>query len=289
MKNFERFVGIDWSGAEKPVMNRSIAIAICTQDRPAVELLTGPWSREKIGEWIIDLTGAGQRTLIGIDANFGFAQSVIEKQFGAKATYQDLWKAVESACHNAPNYFASGFWQAWPDLFWTHGKMPEGFTMPRRVVETSCGEAGLGWPESPFKLIGAKQVGKGGLAAMRMVIHLKSVLGDRVAIWPFEQNLYNSASIVITEIYPRQFLWRCGHGATKIRTAQDLDAALNHFDSRLARTNMLSDHDSDAIISAAGLKALCGNAQDLPEKLSHPPQLSPRIAQTEGWIFGVGI
>jgi hypothetical protein len=295
MRNFDRFIGIDWSGALSPVHTRAISVAQCTQASP-VQPVQPPhknkyWSRAAVGDFIKNLASrSNNRTLIGIDANFGYAGEIVQEQFGADANHLDIWSAVENASLGAPNYFAGGYWQSCPNYFWTEGKMSSAMRFPKRHTELACGNAGFGWPESPFKLIGAKQVGKGGLAAMRLALNLKRACGDLVCIWPFEHQIADKARVVITEIYPRQFLMRCGHGLTKIRNARDLETALTYFGASAEIIHNFSDHDADAIVSAAGLRWLCGKGETIPDDLAYPAlALAARgkCSTAEGWIFGV--
>lgn len=291
MKNYELFCGIDWSGAKSPVKTKSIAVSLAWPGSEAPHASGKIWSREMVADWLVAMAGKGKRMLVGIDCNFGYAQEVGIRQFGPDYDYRDLWQAVEVANQNEPNYFAGGYWQH-PDCaqyFWTDGKMPDGFTMPRRLTETACGQAHYGWPESPFKLIGAKQVGKGGLAGMRMALDLKERLGSAIAIWPFERDT-DDAVIVMSEIYPRQFLRRAGHGNAKVRTMAELNAALTAQGSDEAEVKGadITDHDADALISAAGLRFLCGSGKTVPDNIANPPMLDDVAASREGWIFGVG-
>lgn len=294
MKNFDTFIGIDWSGAKAPVHTKAISVARCAGRSNAPPEQIQPsrhiyWSRHDIGAWIKNLSQAEERVFIGIDANFGYSAEVVAAQFGPDATAHDLWAAVNKACTGDHNYFAGAYWKAWPEHFWWEGKQPVHITLPRRVVENACGEAGLGWPESPFKLIGAKQVGKGGLAVMRMAHDLKQRLGNKICIWPFERDIADTAQIVISEIYPRQFLKRAGFGNKKIRNASDLNNALSYFGtSPIRESQTLSDHNTDALISAAGLRWLCGDRATIPSAISHPSALDQKSSRVEGWIFGVG-
>jgi hypothetical protein len=297
MKNFDQFIAIDWSGAKSPVNTRAIAMAKCDRNASRVDLINGPWSRQKIADYIDELVTQNKRILIGIDANFGYAKDIVQSQMGKKKNAFDLWAEVEKHSKNAPNFFAGGFWEHvnYTSYFWTSGKMPNGFQMPKRQTEITCGESGYGLPESPFKLIGAKQVGKGGLAAMRMAHYLKQTHGEKIKFWPFEKNLskngdpmpYDQAQIVITEIYPRLYIKRAGFGNQKIRHKDDLNIILKKLGADAFKPDFHSDHDSDAIISAARLKYLCGNGDYIPQKL-HTPHENNRQLSMEGWIFGVG-
>lgn len=290
MKNFDEFVAIDWSGAQTPVKTKSISVALCWQGRAAPHLSGRLWSRTMVADWICSLVERkSKRTLVGIDCNFSYSAETCIKQFGPNSTVTDLWQAVEAANTDQPNYFAGGYWThgSHARYFWTSGKKPEGFVMPRRLTEQVCGENGFGWPESPFKLIGPKQVGKGGLSGMRLLLELKRRLGSKIAVWPFDENT-DEARLVIAEIYPRLFLRRFGHGNAKIRDVSALNRLLGELQTDAYEdTAPFSDHDADALVGAAGLRMLCGTAKTVSETLSSPP--APRtMLEREGWIFGVG-
>lgn len=291
MHNFQNFIGIDWSGAKTPVNTKSIAVAICDKGVNAPTLHSDIRSRTAVYDYIKSLALSDRRSLIGIDCNFGFSEKIGQTIFGDQYTYLDLWTAVEECNHHNANFFAGGFWEHidYQKHFWTSGKMPLNFTMPKRLTEQASIENEFGRPESPFKLIGAKQVGKGGLAGMRMVYQLKQELGSKIAVWPFESiEACNQAKIVITEIFPRQFIQRSKAGPQKIRNAESLNTVLKFMHSDPYDGRTFTDHDTDAIISAAGLRYLCGTNDILPTALSNPMPSSPKTLQREGWIFGVG-
>lgn len=290
MDNFDRFVGIDWTGAKTPVVSKSIAVAECIHGLAAPCLVRQDWSRQKLCDFIEQCLSEGHRTLIGMDCNFGYAQDILKKQLGPKATAHDLWRTVDTLNQDEANFFAGRFWthEDYKSDFWTEGKKPKGFHLSRRITETQCGEKGYGWPESPFKMIGAKQVGKGGLAGMRLAHYLKSYYRDKVCIWPFDDpTIWNKATIVITEIYPRQFIMRAGLGLKKLRNATDLNKALEAMKSAPMDHAVVSDHDTDALVTAAGMRHLCGQKETLPKALSQPIE-DRAVLTCEGWIFGVG-
>lgn len=289
MKNFDRFIGIDWSGAKSPIFTKSISVAECS-NIGTPKLLNQKWSRQGVADYIESLLEKNERILIGIDCNFGYASDILERQIGVGKNAFDLWAEVEKYYTGIPNFFAGQFWvnKKYAPYFWTGGKMPDGFQMPQRLTEIKCRDNGFGNPESPFKMIGAKQVGKGGLSGMRMAHYLKQRHGHKIAIWPFDNiEICNQATIVITEIYPRQFIKRAQFGQKKIRNSDDLNTILFRLNSAAFLEDFHSDHDSDAIISAAGLRHLCGDKNELPTTLSHPHENQLRLQQ-EGWIFGVG-
>ena len=291
MQNFDKFVGIDWSGAKAPINSKSIAVASLSKNKDNLKLHSEIRSRNAVADYIHSLAMGNKRTLIGIDCNFGYADEIVKKHIGPNGTAYDLWAHVDLVNQEHSNFFAGNFWQHknYKDDFWIEGKMQAGFKMPQRATEIICAKNGYGNPESPFKLIGAKQVGKGGLAGMRMVHYLKNILGNKIAIWPFDNTqICNQARVVITEIYPRQFIMRTGKGVRKIRQLIDLKEILNLFHVKQEKIPNFTDHDSDALVSAAGLRYLCGMENDVSLNVSKPFEMPEKAKLTEGWIFGVG-
>jgi hypothetical protein len=284
---FDEYIGIDWSGAKSPQQSYSIALATCSKyDNKAPAPVSKKLSRTDVYNLIIEKLKGDKRVLIGIDCNFGYAASVAKKQLGEAVNYRQLWEAVDSANAAHKNFFAGNTWSTsdFAEYFWTQGKQPDWFNpkVLRRHTETAAAEQGLGIPESPFKLIGAKQVGKGGLAGMRLLHRLKNTYGDKIAVWPFEASLIASAQVVVTEIYPRLFIKHAGFGNNKVRDINNLNEILTHFSCKpFVQNEPLNDHLSDAIIATAGLRWYC----------NHKTPLSVEIAMQamtlEGWIFGV--
>ena len=108
-------------------------------------------------------------------------------------------------------------------------------------------------------------------------------LGGVVPIWPFDP--LPDHGPVIVEIYTALAARAAGlrKGLSKIRDSASLDEALAAFGTRphapLARYD---DHSTDAILTTAWLRRAVADAA-----LWHPEHLTPKIAQTEGWTFGV--
>ena len=71
---------------------------------------------------------------------------------------------------------------------------------------------------------------------------------------------------------------------TKLRTRADLNRALLGLGSRKTRLSFKpNDHQTDALVTAAGMRAL---AKAEPQAFE-PEGLTSEIARTEGWTFGV--
>ncbi|HWU02327.1 MAG TPA: hypothetical protein VN222_06265, partial [Novosphingobium sp.] len=152
-----------------------------------------------------------------------------------------------------------------------------------RVTEHEQALAGCR-PTSNFNLVGAGQVGKGSLSGMRLLHRL----ARHIAVWPIDP-LPQTGKVVV-EIYSAIAAMAAGRsaGRSKIRDRQGLDAALAELgcvpggDTGLPPGAAPSDHAADALMTAAWLRNAAPQAH-----LWQPALLSPAIARTEGWTFGV--
>jgi hypothetical protein len=88
----------------------------------------------------------------------------------------------------------------------------------------------------------------------------------------------------VVEIYTRIYLRRAGLSGAKLRSRADLNRALAGLSSAPARLRFEpNDHQTDAIVTAAGMRALAAGE---PRAFA-PEELTPALARTEGWTFGV--
>lgn len=286
---FDRFAGIDWSGA-KGTRHKGIAVAICAAGDAAPALIEceQPWSRTEVLDWV--LSEAKRRpTLFGFDLSGAFAFADRGAYFpGWSATPPDvrgLWRLVEAHCADEPDLAASNFVDH-PEAsrhFRRHGgrcgDLFQAGAGRMRVVEEEGRRLGLCNPVSNFNLVGAAQVGKSSLTGMRLF----GRLDPHLPIWPFDA-LPDAGSVVV-EIYTSLAAAAAGRprGRSKIRDPDTLDLALAQLGARPHRAlARYDDHSTDAILSAAWLR----RAADRHD-LWHPAAMTPEIARTEGWTFGV--
>jgi hypothetical protein len=116
---------------------------------------------------------------------------------------------------------------------------------------------------------------------MRVLNHLRASSGKSVAIWPFE----TPRTSAIVEIYPTMFRKLATGSVAKIRSVAGLNSALAAFDSgpfSVAKGVEVSDHATDALISAAGLRRIAHS----PDVWTRTELVLPQVRR-EGWIFGV--
>jgi hypothetical protein len=134
-------------------------------------------------------------------------------------------------------------------------------------------------PYSNLNLVGAAQVGKSSLTGMR-VMHQ---LAGKLPIWPFDPAPAQGSLIV--EIYTSLAAIAAGRpkGRTKMASIEALNTALEAIGSApVAGVGAIDDHSADALLTAAWLRAYAPR----PELWS-PAGLTPDIARTEGWTFGI--
>jgi len=269
---FSRFVGIDWSGALGS-RHPSVQVAVCDAGREAPQLVLpagGTWSRSGVLDWLAGLSG---NVLVGIDAGLGFAAV---PPFTGPA--RDLWAEIDTVCAGDVDLGGHGFIVHRREAFWMGAADgPRQLRAHLRVAEQVYAASRLGTPTSNFVLLGAAQVGKATLSAMRVVHRLGW------PVWPFDP--VPATGPVILEIYAQAFA-RMGGVRGKLRDRWALDGVLAvHGSAALPPgfPDRFADHVGDAVVTAAGLRAIAHR----PEWWA-PPALTPAIAATEGWTFGIG-
>ncbi len=288
MRSFDGFVCIDWSGqaVAKP---KGLAIAVCEPGTAAPALLApdGGWSRETILDWLRAHGVHGSNIVIGVDLSPALPFVDAGDYFPGRAAPQnarELWALVDQLCVADPYLGATSFVDHadYSPYFRRHGGREGaafgGGSGRMRVVEHRQRGSGVS-PVSCFNLVGAAQVGKSSLTGMRVLHQLSGI----VPVWPFDP--VPDSGPLIVEIYTSIAARAAGlrKGLSKIRDAAGLDMALAAFGSKphapLAR---YTDHATDAILTSAWLRHVHSDAE-----LWKPADLTPEIAQTEGWTFGV--
>lgn len=287
-RRFRHFAVADWSGA-KGERQKGIAIALCSIGREAPVLVRPDriWSRAEVLEYLIE--ELPDETLLGLDLAPGlpFADTgaFFPGWLESPADARELWALVDLISADDPHLAVSAFVDH-PEAsryLRRHGgrrgdRFGEQGSGRLREVERRQRDHGLS-PYSCLNLVGAAQVGKSSLSAMRLLHRL----AGRLPVWPFDPlPPYGS---VIVEIYTSLAARAAGigKGRSKIRDGAALDRALTALGSAPhAPLTHYSDHATDAILTAAWLRANAGR----PELWS-PAGLSPVLARTEGWTFGV--
>lgn len=281
MTRFTSTVAIDWSGA-KGKRHKGIAIAEARGDEPPRLVRPGHiWSRVEVLEWLIE-RAAREPTLFGFDFSFAppFAErgAYLPGETDIPDNARDFWAYVDSSSDDEDLGAASFLERAHRRHFYFG--IADGVKadfMHFRQCDQRLNAMGGRKTASAFDAIGAAQVAKASFSGMRLLHRLTG----KVAIWPMNP-LGEKASAVV-EIYTRIYLRKAGMSGKKLRTRADLNQALSGLGSRPVRLHFEpDDHQTDALVTAAGMRAHL----DHPHAFA-PPGLTPALAQTEGWTFGI--
>lgn len=288
MARFQHFLAIDWSGA-KGDRQKGIALAIANAGGGPPMLVRHRWSREDVLAVLRE--DLPPDTLVGLD--LGIALPFVDcgaffpGWTGSPPDAPSLWALIDAIAGDEPNLGANAA-IAYPALrpYFRDGAETgahfgcDGARHGRgRFRLTEHAQAAMGCkPYSNFNLVGAAQVGKSSLTGMRMLHHLRG----RLPVWPIDP-LPASGSVVV-EIYTSLAALDAGRSPSraKMRTVEELNEALTCLGSPpIAGSGAIDDHSSDALLTAAWLRA----AADDPRRWS-PAGLTPEVARTEGWTFG---
>jgi len=282
VRRFASFVAIDWSGAKG---SRHKGIAIAEARGEAAPRLVRPghvWSREGVLQWLLR-RAAKEPTLFGFD--FSFAPPIIERgeylpgETHLPKTAREFWAYVDSRCDDADLGAASFLETAHRRHFYfgIADGVKSGF-MHFRQCDARLNAQGGRKTASAYDAIGAAQVAKASFSGMRFL----HCLDGKVAIWPMDRVPEHDSAVV--EIYTRIYLRRAVMSGGKLRSRAALNLALDGLASLPARLRFEpNDHQTDALVTAAGMRQLA-----LTEPRAFDPEgLTPEIARSEGWTFGV--
>jgi hypothetical protein len=279
---FDAFVAIDWSGA-KGGRHKGIAIAEARgETAPRLIRPDHVWSRTEVADWLLERAGR-EPTLFGFD--FSFAPPIVEKgeyllgEPEVPRTAREFWAYVDERCDDADLGAASFLEQVHRRHFYfgiADGVKADFVRF--RQCDARLNAQGGRKTASAYDAIGAAQVAKASFAGMRFLHRI----AGRVAIWPMDP--IPDAGSAVVEIYTRIYLRRAGLSGVKLRSRDDLNRALKGLGSPPARLRFEpNDHQTDALVTAAGMRQLT-----LTESRAFQPEgLTPEIARSEGWTFGV--
>jgi hypothetical protein len=298
MLDFARFAAIDWSGA-KGRRHKGIAIAWCEAgDRAPCLVRPGHvWSRSEVLDWLLK-TAAEAPTLYGFD--FSYAPPIVERgayfpgETAPPAEARALWAYVDRLCDDE-DLGAASFMEQHHRRHFYFGAADgvKANFLHHRVCEHAFNATGGGKASTLYDAVGAAQVAKASYAGMRLLHRIEG----RVPVWPFDfamdgpfetagngdMNPAPETGSLVVEIYTRVFIRLAGLSGRKVRTRADLNIALRALGSRTLRlASDPNDHETDVLIASAGLRAISSDP-----RYWNPPQLTPALARSEGWTFGV--
>ena len=278
---FASIVAVDWSGA-KGRRHKGIAIAEARgDDAPRLVRPGHIWSRCEVLDWLLERT-AKEPTLFGFDFSFAppFAErgAYLPGEPGIPDNARDFWAYVDAMSDDEDLGAASFLERAHRRHFYfgiADGVKADFVRF--RQCDARLNAQGGRKTASAYDAIGAAQVAKASFSGMRLLHRLNG----KVAIWPMDPLPEGGSAVV--EIYTRIYLRNAGMSGKKLRTRADLNQALVGLGSKPARLRFEpNDHQTDALVTAAGMRAHLTNPLAFD-----PPGLTPELARTEGWTFGI--
>jgi len=282
VSRFESYVAIDWSGA-KGKRHKGIAIAEARGElAPRLVRPSHVWSRQEVLGWLLK-RAEKEPTLFGFD--FSFAPPIVEKgeyllgEPAVPKTAREFWAYVDDRCDD-DDLGAASFLEVAHRRHFYFG-IADGVKadfVRFRQCDARLNAQGGRKTASAYDAIGAAQVAKASFSGMRLL----NRLDRKVAIWPMDPLPPTGSAVV--EIYTRIYLRRAGLSGVKLRSRAELNRALRGLGSPTARLRFEpNDHQTDALVTAAGMRQL---ATTEPRAFD-PEGLTPGIARSEGWTFGV--
>jgi len=258
MPAFDRYVGIDYSGAETPTSSlKGLRVYIADRVSAPVEVQPPPsarkyWTRLGIAEWLVERLCERPPTIVGIDHAFSFPLRYFEVH------------------HLPPSWpaFLDDFQRHWPTDddntyvdFIRHGNHGNGAarsgnTRWRRLTEERAGA------KSVFHFDVPGSVAKSTHAGLPWLRYILQHVGNQLHFWPFDGWEIPANRSGIAEVYPA--LWS----------------------RSFAREERTSDqHDAYSVAEWMRQADLDGSLSDFFEPYLTPAERA--VAQVEGWILGI--
>jgi len=205
MPHFNRYIGIDYSGAETPDSScRGLRVYVA-EGSGTPEQIRPPsnprlyWTRRGLAEWLCEELAAETPTIVGIDHGFSFPI----QYFNRHGLPRD-W----------PNFLVD-FQKHWPTHephtyidFIRHGSFGQG---SKRMGENTWLRLTERWTasaKSVFLFDVQGSVAKSTFAGLPWLLYLRSWCKRPVHFWPFDGWQIPEGKSVVGEVYPAQWMRR---------------------------------------------------------------------------------
>lgn len=194
---FDRYIGIDYSGAETPKSSlKGLRVYMADRNGPPTEVPPPPsprkyWTRREIADWLVERLSEKQPTLVGIDHGFSFPLRYFDKY---------------SLPHDLPA-FLDDFQRHWPtddpylyvdfirDGHHGNGAARCGDTRWRRVTEERAGAKSVFHFDVPGSVAKSTHAGLPWLRYIRLNV-------PSAHFWPFDGWDIPAGRSVVAEVYP---------------------------------------------------------------------------------------
>jgi hypothetical protein len=255
---FERYIGIDYSGAQTPSSSLK-GLRVYAADRLTVPQEVEPppsprkyWTRKGVALWLVERLSEGPPTLIGIDHGFSFPLQYFEEH-GLLLDWPSFLDDFQSHWPTDEDIYV----QFVRDGIAGNAADRSGNPRWRRVTELRARTA-----KSVFHFDVQGSVAKSTHAGIPWLRYIRQHAKDRVHFWPFDGWSVPPNRSVVAEVYPA--LWSRTF-PNEGRTPDQQDA--------FSIAKWLQRADCDGSLE----KFFC-------------PEIEPherKTAEIEGWILGV--
>ena len=257
---FERYIGIDYSGAAVPTASlKGLRVYLSGRTSQPAEVEPPPsprkyWTRRGVAEWLVKRLSEDQPTIVGIDHGFSFPLAYFEKYRLARD-----WPAfLDDFCLHWPTDGDHVYVDFVRDGAVGNGAARAGNTRWKRLTENRAGSA-----KSLFHFDVQGSVAKSTHSGLPWLRFLRREVKRPLHFWPFDGWDIPSGVSAVVEVYPRR--WNRQYPEVDGRTADQHDAWVV--------AEWLRAADADGRLAAA-----------LRPKLGSEER---RLAEIEGWILGV--
>ena len=260
---YDRFIGIDYSGAEYPTSRiRGLQVYAAQPNGEPCPVRPAPparnWSRQELAHWLLAELRHGEPLLIGIDHGFSFPLGYFERYgLGSWPAFLDdfcrHWPTDQAYCY--VDFIRDGTW-------WRHQPKPPGERIGRANELRLC-ERWTSTARSVFQFDVQGSVAKSTHAGLPWLRFLREHMGEQLFFWPFDGWQPPDGVSVIAEVYPS--ILRNRYQGKSSRTPDEHDAySVARWLEESARRGILARYFDPPLT--------------LPER---------RIAALEGWILGI--
>jgi hypothetical protein len=255
---FERYIGIDYSGAETAGRRlKGLSVYLSDREGPPCEVAAPAggkhWTRRQVAEWLAARLAEESATLAGIDHGFSFPAAYFKK-YGLSGDWTEFLEDFRRHWPTDDDHMYVDFVR---DGLYGDAAGRSGSRLWRRVAEVRAGGA-----KSVFHFDVPGQVAKATHAGLPWLLWLRRQSGVRAHFWPFDGWEVPAGRSVVAEVYPA--LWNRRFA----REGRD-----DHRQDAYSIARWMCEADADGSL-AGYLRPDLGPAEE-------------RAARVEGWILGV--
>ncbi|WP_109485385.1 hypothetical protein [Occallatibacter savannae] len=203
--NFERYIGIDYSGAETADSScKGIRVFMAEDAGEPIQIQPPPsprryWTRRGLAEWLCDKLGDDKPTIVGIDHAFSFPLAYFEK-YRLSSDWQSF---LEDFRYHWPTDEQGVFVDLIRDGHAGHGSERIGDNRWLRLTEAWTATA-----KSVFLFDVQGSVAKSTHAGLPWLLHLRKHCKRQPHFWPFDGWEIPERKTVVAEVYPALWMRR---------------------------------------------------------------------------------